>query len=213
MMNDSSKRHSQFLSLIFILNCLSEALVIRILKRDNQLNLFRRLEQLSIKQLNCDGAIEFLRLCQNFGLTPTFTKIDETKSKKWKQSSKQSAENVIHEELRMKSRQNVALKKQINEIYDEIRQKCSSIRYLYILKTIVLLRKKKCDKMMSGHISKIARMLRRDVDVEEHILNISSHQLISSRNSYCAEVLSSPFLRTRYLLWRSKPILKRPTGN
>ena len=30
---------------------------------------------------------------------------------------------------------------------------------------------------MSGHISKIARMLRRDVDVEEHILNISSHQL------------------------------------
>ena len=31
--------------------------------------------------------------------------------------------------------------------------------------------------MMSGHISKIARMLRRDVDVDEHILNISSHQL------------------------------------
>ena len=121
-MNDSSKRHSQFLSLIFILNCLSEALVIRILKRDNQLNLFRRLEQLSIKQLNCDGAIKFLRLCQNFGLTPTFTKIDETKSKKWKQSSKQFAENVIHEELRIKSRQNVALKKQLNEIHDEIRQ-------------------------------------------------------------------------------------------
>ena len=77
----------------------------------------------------------------------------------------------------MKSRQNVALKKQLNEIYDEIRQKCSSIRYLYILKTIVLLRKKQYDKMMTGHISKVARMLRRDVDVEEHILNISSHQL------------------------------------
>ena len=128
----------------------------------------RQLEQLSIKQLNCDGAIEFLRLCQNFGLTPTFTKIDETKSKKWKQSSKQFAENVIHEELHMKSRQNVALKKQINEIYDEIHQKCSFIRYLYILKTIVLLCKKQYDKMMSGHISKIAQMLRRDVDVEEH---------------------------------------------
>ncbi|KAL9980400.1 hypothetical protein ACROYT_G008988, partial [Oculina patagonica] len=28
-----------------------------------------------------------------------------------------------------------------------------------------------------GHVSKIARMLRRDVDVDEHILNISSHQL------------------------------------
>ena len=71
----------------------------------------------------------------------------------------------------------MALKKQINEIYDEIRQKCSSIRYLYILKTIVLLRKKQYDKLTSGHISKIAWMLRRDVDVKEHILNISSHQL------------------------------------
>ena len=42
---------------------------------------------------------------------------------------------------------------------------------------MVLLRKKQYHKMMSGHISKIARMLRRDVDVDEHILNISSHQL------------------------------------
>jgi len=96
--------------------------------------LFRRLEQLGIKQLKCNGAIEFLRLCQNFGLTPTFTKIDKTKSKKWKQSLKQFAENVIIEELRMKSQQNVALKKQISEIYDEIRQKCSSFHYLYIMK-------------------------------------------------------------------------------
>ena len=30
--------------------------------------------------------------------------------------------------------------------------------------------------MMNGHISKIARMLRRDVDVDQHILNISSNQ-------------------------------------
>ena len=109
------------------INCLSKTLVIRILKRDNQLGLFRRLEQLSIKQLNCDGAIEFLRLCQNFSLTPTFAKVNETTSTKWKQSSKQFAENVIIEELRLKSRQNVALKKQINEIYDEIRQTCSSL--------------------------------------------------------------------------------------
>ena len=43
-----------------------------------------KLEKLSIKQINCDGAIEFLRLCQNFGLTPTFAKLDETKANKWK---------------------------------------------------------------------------------------------------------------------------------
>ena len=42
---------------------------------------------------------------------------------------------------------------------------------------MVLLRKKQYHKMMSGHISKIARMLRTDVDVDEHILNISSQQL------------------------------------
>ena len=121
MMSESSKRHSKFLSLIFIRKCLSKASVIRILKRDNQLNLFRRLEQLSTKQLNCDGGIEFLRLCQNLGLTPTFAKINKAKSNKWKQSSKQFAENVIQEELRIKFRQNETLKKQVNEIYDEIR--------------------------------------------------------------------------------------------
>ena len=64
----------------------------------------------------------------------------------------------------MKSQQNVALKKQLSEIYDEIRQKCSSICYLYILKTIVLC-KKQYHKMMSGHISKIAELLPKDVDI------------------------------------------------
>ena len=41
-------------------------------------------------------------------------------------------------------------------------------------------------KMMNGHISKIARMLRRDVDVDQHILNISSNQLTFNRSLYCA---------------------------
>ena len=38
----------------------------------------------------------------------------------------------------MKSWQDVALKKQINEIYHEIRRECLFFRYLYILKTMVL---------------------------------------------------------------------------
>lgn len=42
-------------------------------------------------------------------------------------------------------------------------------------------------KMMNGHISKIARMLRRDVDVDQHILKISSNQLTFNRSLYCAE--------------------------
>ena len=45
------------------------------------------------------------------------------------------------------------------------------------MKTMALLRKKRYKKIMNDHISKIARMLRRDVDVDEHIQNISSHQL------------------------------------
>ncbi|KAJ7369405.1 hypothetical protein OS493_039234, partial [Desmophyllum pertusum] len=109
------------------------------LQRDNELNLFRRLEKLSIKQINCDGAIEFLQLCRSFGLTPTFAKIDETKSKKWKRSSEKFAENVIIEELRLKSQHNKALKKQISEFYYEIRQKCSSFRYFCILRIMALL--------------------------------------------------------------------------
>ena len=42
---------------------------------------------------------------------------------------------------------------------------------------MAFLRKKRYKKIMNDHISKIARMLRRDVDVDEHIQNISSHQL------------------------------------
>ena len=80
------KRHV-FMSLLFILKCFKKSFIIRSLKRDNELDLFRRLEKLSIKQINRDGAIEFLRLCQRFYLTSTFARVDEMKARKWKQSS------------------------------------------------------------------------------------------------------------------------------
>ena len=122
-------------------------------------------------------AILLRRSCKNFGVTPTFAKIDETKSNKWRQSSTQFAQNVILEELRLKPNKNAALKKQIADVYDEIRQNCSSFRYLCVLKTIVDLRKKHYQKVMSDHVSKIARLIQRDVDVDEHIQNISSYKL------------------------------------
>ena len=53
----------RFLSFAFTVLSFKKSLLIRILKRDNQLHLFRRLEQCSKKQINCDGSIEFLRLC------------------------------------------------------------------------------------------------------------------------------------------------------
>jgi len=46
------------------------------------------------------------------------------------------------------------------------------------MKMMALLRKKRYKKIMNDHISKSARMLHRDVDVDEHIQNISSHQLM-----------------------------------
>ena len=48
---------------------------------------------------------------------------------------------------------------------------------MFIFPLLIYLENNGPSKMMSGHISKIPQMLRRDVDVDEHILNISSHQL------------------------------------
>ena len=70
----------------------------------------RRLEDCSKQQVKCDGAIEFLYLCQNFELTPTFAKVDQTKSKKWSKASEQLSTNVMREELRSKLKQKATLK-------------------------------------------------------------------------------------------------------
>ena len=96
----------RILSFVFKVLCFKKSLLIRILKRDNQLHLFRRLEQCSKKQINCDGSIEFLRPCQNFELTPTFAKINKERSSKWKQSSEAFERNVISEELKEKIKYN-----------------------------------------------------------------------------------------------------------
>ena len=80
----------------------------------NQLQYFRRLEDGSKKQIQCVGAIEFLQLCQNFELTPTFAKVDQTKHMKWSKASEQFSTNVIAEELRAKVKQNATLKNTIS---------------------------------------------------------------------------------------------------
>ena len=84
---ERSKRRS-LLALTFIAKSASKNLLIRILKCQNQLHLLRRLEQCSIKQVSCETAIEFLKLCQNLELTPTFAKVNKTKAEKWKGSAK-----------------------------------------------------------------------------------------------------------------------------
>ena len=174
---ERSKRRSYFLSLVFITKCFSKNLFLRILKRDNQLHLFRRLEQRSQKQISCDTAIEFLKLCQNFGLTPTFARVDGTKTAKWKRSAKTFEENVVAEELRQKVKRRNELAEESNATYEEIHRECSVLRIACILKTIAALRKEQYSRLMNNHTKKISRLLCKENDIDEHINNLSSYRL------------------------------------
>ena len=92
-------------------------LLIKILKCNNQLHSFRRLEQCSRKQINCETAVEFLKLCQNFELTRTFARVDKTKSEKWNSSSTTFEQNVVAEEHCQKTKRMAELKKETSEVY------------------------------------------------------------------------------------------------
>ncbi|XP_068684490.1 uncharacterized protein [Montipora foliosa] len=176
MTSEGSKRRD-FLSLVFITKSISKRLLIKILKRDNQLHLFRRLEQCSIKQVNFETAVEFLKLCQNFDLTPTFARVDKTKSEKWNRSSAAFEQNVVSEELRQKTKHLPELRREIREVYREIQEECLPLRFICILKTIVFLRNEQYQQQMSVHTKKIARLLNADTNIDEHIKNISSYRL------------------------------------
>jgi len=116
------------LSQFFIVKCLEKSLLIRILKRDNQLHFFRRLEKCSKRLIKCEGSIEFLRLCANFGVTPTFAQVDRRKARKWKKSSDDYQKQVLDEELRSKLSQLNDLKEEVRNAYKDIREKCSLVR-------------------------------------------------------------------------------------
>ena len=96
---------------------------------------------------------------------------------KWKESSEKYSKNVLAEELKAKIKQSEALKCEINAIYSDIRRTCGLLRYTCILRIIVNLRKKHYQDVMSVHTRKISRLLNMKVDVNEHILNISSYEL------------------------------------
>ena len=106
--------------------------------------------------------------CQNFDLTPTFAKIDKERSSKWKQSSVAFERNVVSEELKEKIKQSASLKCEINSIYDEIRRSCSLFRYTCILRTMVNLRNKYYQEVMSTHTKKIARCIAQNSNFFAH---------------------------------------------
>ena len=58
-----------------------------------------------------------------------------------------------------------------------IREECSFIRYIAIIRTLNTLRQNQYEEMMKSHVSKISRLLSKKFDVDEHINNMSSYRL------------------------------------
>ena len=80
----------------------------------------------------CQGAIEFLRLCLNFGVTPTFAQVERIKARTWKKSSENYQKNVMEEELRTKLCQLKCLKDEVQNAYKDLREECSFLRFVAI---------------------------------------------------------------------------------
>ena len=145
---DTSKRRLTAI-LIFLIKYFNKQLIIRSLKRDNQLHLFRRFEKCSLKVVRCESSIEFLvRLCQNFGLTPTFARVDKTRWNKWKKPSMRFQEDILAEELRNKLSDLKNMKAQLKEINHEISEKLPTFRYICALRLVATIRKREYDQLM-----------------------------------------------------------------
>ena len=211
---ERSKRRC-FLTLTFIVKSVSKNLLIRILKIENQLHLFRQVKRCSQKQINWETAIEFLKLC-HLELTPTFAKVDQTKSKKWTRSARTFEENVVTEELRQKARRLTEHREEINEIYNKIPEKCPPLRFACILRTIVTLRKEQYLQLMNGHtLKKISRLgfSTTTTLISTNILRIYLHiGCPSFRSLPYAVVWTSLFYSQFHQCWYKQP-LKWHTGN
>ena len=155
--------------------CFKKSLLRRIQNAIINYTCLEYLNSVARNWINCNGSIEFLRLCQNLDLTLTFAKIDKERSPKWKQSSEAFGRNVISEELKEKIKQSASLKHEINSIFNEIRRSCGLFRSASILRSMVNLRNEHYQEV--AHTKNIARPLYKETDIDEHIQNISSYDL------------------------------------
>ena len=165
------------LSQFFIVKCFSKSLLVRILKRDNQLHFFRSLEKCSKRLTKCEGAIEFLRLCLNFGVTPTFAQVERSRARKWKKSSENYQKAVMEEELRSKLTQLKHLREEVQNAFKDVREECSFLRFVTIVRTLSILRNKQYIQMMKCHVNMLSCLISKKFDVNEHINNMSSYRL------------------------------------
>ena len=122
-------------------------------------------------------SIEFLRLCINFGVTPTFAQVERTKARERKTASEYYQNQVLDEELRLKLSQLKDLTTELHKAYKELREQCSTVRFVAILpRTLAALHKNQREEMKRGHVNKFSRLLSKKFDVNEHINNISSYR-------------------------------------
>ena len=69
------------------------------------------------------------------------------------------------------------LKEEVRNAHKDIREECSFIRYIAIIRTLNTIRQNQYDEIMNSHLSKISRLLSKKFDVNEHINNMSSYRL------------------------------------
>ncbi|XP_068692461.1 uncharacterized protein [Montipora foliosa] len=131
----------------------------------------------SKRLIKCEGVVEFLRLCLNFGVTPTFAQVERRKARKWKKASDNYQREVLEEELRSRLSYLSHLKEEVRNAHKNVREECSFIRYIAIIRTLNTLRQNQYEEMMKSHVSKISRLLSKKFDVDEHINNMSSYRL------------------------------------
>ena len=108
---------------------------------------------MSKRLIKCEGAVEFLRLCLNFGVTPTFAQVERRKARKWKKASDNYQREVLDEELRSKLSYLSHLKEEVRNAHKDIREECSFIRYIAIIQTMNTLRQNQYDEMMKSYVS------------------------------------------------------------
>ena len=121
------------------------------------------------------GILKFLKRLVN--VTPTFAQVERSKARKWKKSSENYQKAVMEEELRSKLTQLKHLREEVQNAFKDVREECSFLRFVTIVRTLSILRNKQYIQMMKCHVNKLSCLISKKFDVNEHINNMSSYRL------------------------------------
>ena len=86
-------------------------------------------------------------------------------------------EGILAEELRNKLSNLKKMKTQLKEINHEISEKLPTFWYICVRRLVATIRKREYDQLIKKHTKKISCLLAKQLDVDEHLHNISSYEL------------------------------------